>query len=481
MNLFLKYNTLFLFFFFFPKISNGQAVDTATIFTEDAFFTWVRNYHPVMQQAHLLDREALAYQLKARGGFEPKVIGDIQQKSFDGKTYFTIGDTGLKIPTWLGLELKAGYTWTNGIFLNPENNLPAAGQAYAGFTWSLGRGLQFDERRATLEKAKILQNANAVEQKIIINDLLLESGKAYWEWVNAYNNLVVQSTALDLATTRLDGVINSYLQGDKPAIDTLESTIQVQNRQIAVNEAQVIYNNHSRYLSNFLWYQDELPLEVSDLLQPPIYQSLLLENPEIEVSQLVNNLNENHPILQQYQFKLQQLEVDRRLKKEQLKPQVEVSFNFLADGIDFVNRPKDASDIAGIDALFTENYKAGVKVEMPIFLRKAKGDLALTDLKLLNTNYKIRQKRQTLKNKILNYQALLDNTRQQVTINRQAVTNYQSLLQAENEKFRFGESSIFLLNSREQKLITAQLKLIKLLTLYQKNRLGVIWAAGQLE
>ena len=51
---------------------------------------------------------------------------------------------------------------------------------------------------------------------------------------------------------------------------------------------------------------------------------------------------------------------------------------------------------------------------------------------------------------------------------------------AENEKFRFGESSIFLLNSREQKLIEAQLKLVKLVVLYHKNRLGVAWAAGQL-
>jgi len=67
-----------------------------------------------------------------------------------------------------------------------------------------------------------------------------------------------------------------------------------------------------------------------------------------------------------------------------------------------------------------------------------------------------------------------------VQINQSTIDNYDALLDAENEKFRFGESSIFLLNNREQKLIEAQLKLVKLISLYHKNRLGLIWAMGQL-
>lgn len=459
----------------------GQNINTDKVFTEEEYLNWVRQYHPIIQQANLLKRVGDAYRLKARGGFDPKAFGEIQRKSFDGKTYFTIGETGLKIPSWMGAAFKAGYNWTNGVFLNPENNLPAAGQAYAGVKWSLGRGLMIDERRATLAKAKILQAANLVEQKAIVNDLLLDAGKAYWEWVNAYNDLKIYEAALSLATVRLEGVKNSFLQGDKPAIDTLESTIQVQNRQIAVNDARVAYENSRRYLSNFLWYQNELPLEVSDLLRPVFYKEIELTDSEIELSETLNNLSENHPTLRQYQLKLQQLEVDRRLKREQLKPQIDVEFNFLGDGFDFVNRPKGVDEIGALNSVFTENYKAGVKVGMPIFRRKERADLEIADIKLLDTNYKLRQKGQELKNKVLNYQELLDNSRQQVVINQSAVVNYQSLLTAENEKFRYGESSIFLLNSREQKLVDAQLKLVKLLTLYQKNRLGLVWAAGQLE
>jgi hypothetical protein len=50
----------------------------------------------------------------------------------------------------------------------------------------------------------------------------------------------------------------------------------------------------------------------------------------------------------------------------------------------------------------------------------------------------------------------------------------------EIEKFRIGESSIFLLNSREQKLMETQLKLAKLQSKYQKLRRKLDWASGQL-
>ena len=61
------------------------------------------------------------------------------------------------------------------------------------------------------------------------------------------------------------------------------------------------------------------------------------------------------------------------------------------------------------------------------------------------------------------------------------VGNYETLLDAEFEKFRIGESSIFLLNSREQKLIDSQMKLNKLQTEFQKLKWKLRGAKGQLQ
>jgi outer membrane protein TolC len=59
------------------------------------------------------------------------------------------------------------------------------------------------------------------------------------------------------------------------------------------------------------------------------------------------------------------------------------------------------------------------------------------------------------------------------------VNNYEQLRNGEVQKFEAGESSIFLINSRETKLIEAQAKLIDLQGKYEKEKATLIWAAGQ--
>jgi len=51
-------------------------------------------------------------------------------------------------------------------------------------------------------------------------------------------------------------------------------------------------------------------------------------------------------------------------------------------------------------------------------------------------------------------------TQQSLTSN--IVNDYSNLLTAEERKFELGESSLFLINSRESKLIEAKLKAIKI-------------------
>ena len=55
-------------------------------------------------------------------------------------------------------------------------------------------------------------------------------------------------------------------------------------------------------------------------------------------------------------------------------------------------------------------------------------------------------------------QAEINSYAEQVQQVEAIVTNYKTLLQGEERKFALGESSLFLVNSREQKLIDARLK-----------------------
>ncbi|MEM6377927.1 MAG: TolC family protein [Bacteroidota bacterium] len=447
--------------------------------TLDQYFDLVLANHPIVRQAGLLNAEADAYELKARGGFDPKLKGGFDHKSFDNKDYFTIGEVAVEVPTWYGLEVKAGFNWTDGVFLNPENFLPAGGQAEFGFTANLLQGLVIDRRRADLQTAKIMLDRNEAERRALVNDILLAANESYWDWVAASNIVGVYEEAYDLAIVRFDGLRESYRLGYKAAVDTLESQIQVQNRLTELQEAQLKEIESRLKLSNFLWSRDNIPLELSPQVPAPNLDIMpVLSITTDSLRQLLRMLPGQHPMLQEMGFKLDQLEIQERLNREMLKPQLQVSYNLLADAVNF--NPTPNTENQALRNILSENYKFGVALRFPLFLRKERADLTLTRIKVQETTLKIDQKRLELQNKINNYVNTVNTLNQQIDQFIAMVDNYRDLLYAENEKFRLGSSSLFLINSREQKLIETQEKLIKTQSKFQKNNIAVLGAAGTL-
>ena len=468
-----------IFFFLLISVSAfSQTIDSTQVFSLEKYLTWVRVYHPVMQQANLLENKADASLLEARGMFDPKWFGDYEDKSFDQKNYFRIGEAGLKIPTWWGVDVKMAYLWSNGDFLNPEGKLPKNGQAIIGVEIPLLQGLVFDQRRAQVQQARLLQDGNEATRRTIVNELLLNAIETYWKW--AYQNQILQvyENSLNLAQDRFELVKSSFEQGDKPAIDTLESLIQIQNRELQYSQAQVDFRNATLKLSNFLWFEDLTPLEVSENLRPENLHAdwnFLEEKPNPD---FLKNIADSHPELQSILIKQQQLQIKERLKREQFKPNLRFNYNFLGNGFDWTD---NNSNEAVINNLVTENYKWGLKFSYPLLLRKERGGLELVRIEQLENQYKLGEKQLKISNKIIATFQQLETTFGQINTLESMVGNYEILLEAEFEKFRIGESSIFLLNSREQKLIDAQMKLNKLQTEFQKLKWKLRGAKGQLQ
>jgi outer membrane protein TolC len=443
----------------------------------DQYLDLVKANHPLVRQANLLNSEADAYVLKARGSFDPKLDATFDQKSFDGKDYFSVGQTELKIPTWYGIELKAGFNWSEGAFLNPEEKLPAAGQAILGLNVNLLQGMIIDQRRAALRQAQLLQQQNDQERRALINDILIEANETYWDWVFAYNRLQVYEEAYQLALVRFEALRESYIQGYKAAVDTLESSIQVQNRFTALQDAQLDLETARLKLSNYLWTSDDVPLELAPGVPAPILGDAdITPIPNVVFDSLRNQLFAQHPALLALNFKLDQLDVQQRLNREMLKPRLQLSYNFLADGWNF--NGYQSSEQGNLRNILTENYKFGLQFSFPLFLRKERAEIALNEIKIQNTSFKLLQKRLSLQNKFGVYENTANTLISQIEQYEAMVDNYRALLAAENEKFRLGSSSLFLINSREQKLIESQEKLLKTQSSFLKTRTALRAVVG---
>ena len=159
---------------------------------------------------------------------------------------------------------------------------------------------------------------------------------------------------------------------------------------------------------------------------------------------------DNHPKLLALGSKIDGLDVDRQLKANKLLPVIDAQYNFLSETPDQAN------------SFNASSYKATINVAFPLFLRKERGDLKLSKLKLQDAQFTFADTQLQIKNKIEAITQELESYKTQNKLIKTIVADYQTLLTAEERKFSFGESSVFLINSRENKLIESQVKAIKL-------------------
>lgn len=437
----------FTYILFFIAIMNAQANNPVTdTFGFETYLAYVKKHHPLVKQANLTLSIGEANLLKARGGFDPKVEVDYNTKEFKNTEYYNELNATFKVPIWYGVELKGNYENNTGVYLNPDKTVPEEGLYSAGISVALGQGLFMNERMATLKKAKFFKEQTKADRDLLVNNLLYEASLAYFKWLQAHNEEQIYINFLQNASIRLNAVKQSYISGDKAAIDTLEAKISVQNWQLGHEAAKLKRQNAGLLVSTFLWLND-IPLELEESMIPElptetsINTSLGLETIATD-SLLINN----HPKLRSLGFKMDYLEVDRKLKSNKLLPKLNVEYNFLA------------SDYEQQYLFNTNNYKAMVNFSMPIFLRKERGDLKLAKLKLQDMNYEINASSLAIKNKITAVKTEISSLTEQQQIVQNVVRDYQVLLRGEERKFFLGESSLFLINSREQSLIVSQLK-----------------------
>ncbi len=423
--------------------AKAQTSDTVVL-PVDTFIKIVEQHHPMAIQARLIRNRAEAERLKASGNFDPKLFSDVDQKRFSGSNYYTLQNSGLEVPGWFGLKAKAGYELNDGVFLNNQSTVPGSGLWYGDISWTLGQGLFMDERRASIKQARLLEEAADFDIDLALNKLFLEALESYWNWYAAYKELIIYEEALVQAENRFQFIRQTALIGDLPLIDTLEAAIQVQDRRISLQSAQANYVFQGNILNTYLWLDGTVPLILGTAVRPE-YQF----EPVIEF--LPDNWFERHPALNSYDLKIQRLDIERRLNQELLKPEFTVNYKFL-------NAPTQNDFFAEYSP---DNYTWGLQASFPIFLRKGRGEVQKTKLKIQENELELDLKRLEIQNKVQAYQVELNLTSSQLQIVNRMVNNYFRLLEAENIKFGNGESSLFLINSRELKYIDSRLKQVK--------------------
>jgi outer membrane protein len=441
-----------------------------TTFGYEDFKNLILKNHPTVKQANLFPRDAEAEIMQAKGAFDPKLTSHFDRKSFKGIDYYNRWDNVLKIPTWSGVDFKLGYERNSGKYLLEEESSQLL---VAGLTVPIGQGLIIDARRNTLKQAQLGRNYAEAERQKLINSTVFYAAKSYWDWWFSYQQLQLIREGYDLADKRFIATRERARVGEQATIDSVEAKITLQDREVALQQAMIDLQNYRLALSNYLWSSNEVPLELPEDAAPPIAPIRKVD--ETTLLALINQAKLQHPEIQKLNVKIDQLQIEERFRKEMLKPIFNANFNFIADG--FVNKPiYDNKNSFSLD-----NHKLGFEFVMPLFLRKERGKLQQIRIKQQSTGLDLNLTRREILNDV--YAAYNDvrNYEKQLKIQEDATRNQEILVRAEQRKFDLGESTLFLINTRESKLIEMRTKVESLKSKYEKALANLAYMAGLTE
>lgn len=436
-------------FLFFGFSATAQEMASKE-FTYDEFLGYVKKYHPLVKNANLEISKAQANLMMARGGFDPKIEVDFSKKQFKDSEYYSILNSSFKIPTWYGIEIKAGFDNNEGIYLNPENTVPNQGLTSLGITVPLGQGLLINQRMADVRKAKMQLQLSEAERKLQAIAVLYDASLAYFNWKRNFSEVELYEEYNKNAQIRFKGIQSLIIQGDKPAIDSVEAGIIVKNRALSLEDSKLKLTKAKLELSNFLWLENNIPLELAEDLIPESQLEFTIQE-SLRTNDLVNRdfSITNHPKINALESKIDMLTVDQKLKANMLLPKIDVGYSYL-------------SEPSYIDNYRFEDYKIGLNFYFPLFLRKERGSLKLAKFKVQETEFALNLERVQLTNKINAQKTEIESLLKQKELIKGLVKDNQTMLNSEERLFSFGESSLFLINTRENNLVSAQLSKIAL-------------------
>ncbi|MDX2001060.1 MAG: TolC family protein [Chitinophagales bacterium] len=429
-----------------------------------AYLSVIKKYHPLILQGDLLVQQGEAGLTEARGNFDPTIGASYDRKYYLGKDYFSIYNSELKIPAWYGVTFKTGYDNISGIYTNPERNVPQNGLAYAGVQADLLSNLYINKKMAMLQKAKIYLSISETDRALLVNNLIFDALEAYLIWSRDFQVYQARQRAFLLAAERFNGVKSAAIIGELPKIDTLDAYNQMLQRQIDLNDASTAFINATLLLNQFLWKENWESYSIDTTVKPGTvdWSGYLDAQPRMVAD---SAWLQSHPLIRQYQLKLNILDIDRKMAIQQLMPNLTASYNFLS-------RPIGDETVS---AFSFNNYKLGLGFSMPLSFTTGRGAFRQVKLQIKAAELNLLQKQRET---YLKFAASVQdhyNFLRQVGLQRSIAQNAFRLLEAENERFFLGESNLFTVNARENTWVNAEIKLIetnvKAVVTYYKARL----------
>ncbi len=357
---------------------------------------------------------------------------------------------GIEQPTRLwGSRLFAGYRVGKGDFPSylGDDETNEDGEIRAGIEIPLLKDGFVDSNRTRLLASQIRQDGAAPAVELRRIEIVREASEAYWNWVSMGLNVDVERELLETAEARRAQLAGRAKTGAIPRIQVVDNERLVLDREIRLRGAVRDALEASLVLALYLRDQDGRGIVPEPARLPESFPPEALVNEDVVVAD-IERATQQHPIVQGYRFRRQEIEARLALERNTLLPDLRLGLEASQDvgesaaGIDSVgglsNNPKDDTEV-----------KAGIRFTVPVLQRGARGRVVRARADLGRIEHEARYARDRIETDIRRAMASLTAAYDQTLLARENFELSTRLQRGEERKLSLGSSNLIDVNIRE--------------------------------
>lgn len=439
-----------------PQLGSLPDPSTIPMIRLDDVLASVTQTYPLLTIAELDRTIAQARYLMAQGNFDfrMKAGTSFNELGFYRTRRFEAGFE--QATTVLGTTFFGGYGISGGNFASYNGALATRSQGdwTGGMMVPLLRNRPIDERRAELQSTDIGRNLasfNVDEQQI---SYTFAASQAYWAWLAAGQRYRYANELLEIATVR-QGILSEAADlGQIAMIDVTDNQRAILQRQSTVIATERALQQAAIALSLFLRDSAANPYIASNNQLPRDFPTPSRFGIE-RLADATSDALGRRPELRFLESARQQAEVDVALARNARNPMLDFQISYtqgMGDPRTVLRGP--------------EELKGGLYFDLPVQRRRATGRLQASEANVAQIRAREQFQRDQISADVRNALLAVQMAFDRLQILRQEVEVATQLQGLEQDRFDLGDSTLFLVNLREEATFDAELRTVSAIEEY---------------
>ncbi|MFT6105984.1 MAG: outer membrane protein TolC [Rickettsiales bacterium] len=433
---------LIIFIFSFQSLASDNK-----LYPQDILISVEKNYPEI-----LVAKENIIYSeasiKEAKGEFDAFLSHNYYNRTegfYDGTSNESLI---VKPMPMFNSEIYGGFRHSDGIFPIYEDKLitNSGGEYLVGIKASLLRNRAIDKDRGKVIEEELKRNISQHQLEKVKLEIKFNAMKHYYDWVQKGWKMKIMKDIYQNNLKQIEALKIRFNKGEISEIALIEGKQLLIRRKIDLQNFAADFQIASGKLSIF--YRSEDVMIVPDISSVPSESEILNSTP-INSFQMDRILAKNPKIqILKEQIKIQQNNI--QLGKNSLNPQADLKLEFSND--------------EGNGSFAREEEEVVVKLDfsIPLQTNKGKSSVRKAESKIKQLKHRLRLSEDGVEVEISNIFKNIENLKEVYELTKEQINIELAIYNGEKEKFKSGNSDLFMINQRENSLAQAKISAVKI-------------------